>query len=170
MFAVSSLPVLSIVFVFGGVGILELLGFVIILSVSAVFVGSIGILYSAYAKRVTTATIMTYLTVIFLMAGTYMLENGIYTIVQMRMNSIGNGEATVGNAILLLLVNPAVTFYGMISNQVGSMNAIQELCSQFGAQNAGILFDLWIPSSVVLQLWLSVVFLALAARKIDPLK
>jgi len=170
MFAVSSLPILSIVFVFGGVGILELLGFVIILSVSAVFVGSIGILYSAYARRVTSATIMTYLTVIFLMAGTYMLEKGIYSILQTRMAAVSDAEASVGNAIFLLLVNPAVTFYGMISNQVGSANAIQELCTQFGAQHSGILFELWIPSSVVIQLWLSLVFLALAARRIDPLK
>ena len=40
MLAVSSLPVLSIVFIFGGVGILELVGFVVILGVSAIFVGS----------------------------------------------------------------------------------------------------------------------------------
>ncbi len=36
MLAVSSLPVLSIVFIFGGVGILELVGFVVILGVSAI--------------------------------------------------------------------------------------------------------------------------------------
>ena len=67
MLAVSSLPVLSIVFIFGGVGILELVGFVVILGVSAVFIGSVGIFFSAYTRRVTTATVLTYLAVLFLL-------------------------------------------------------------------------------------------------------
>ena len=171
MLAVSSLPVLSIVFIFGGVGILELVGFVVILGVSAIFVGSVGIFFSAYTRRVTTATVLTYLAVLFLLGGTLVIESGVYSLVQMQMSAVGQTEGiTVGNVIGLLLVNPAVTFYGMVSSQVGAPGAIVALWTRFGLNGAEGILTHWIAVSEVVQLLLSGVLLYLAGRKINPLK
>ena len=171
MLAVSSLPVLSIVFIYGGVGILELIKFVIILCVSAVFIGSIGIFFSAWARRVTTATILSYLTLILFLVGTFAIEKGIYSMAEMKVMALsGDVQATVGNMIFLLLLNPAVTFYGLISAQVGSSYAVAELCASFGVTAEGGIFEWWVPLSMALQLLFSIVFLYLAGRRINPLK
>lgn len=171
MLAVSSLPVLSIVFIYGGVGILELLGFVAILVVSAFFIGSIGIFFSAYAGRVMTATVLTYLAVVFLLVGTYAIEGGLYSLAEMKAAALGGAvEATVGNGIFLLLVNPFITFYGLISSQVGTQNAVAELCIRFGVAGTEGIFRYWIYVSMAVQMLLSGLFLYLAGRKINPLK
>lgn len=171
MLAVSSLPVLSIVFIYGGVGILELIGFVAILVVSALFIGSIGIFFSAYAGRVMTATVLTYLAVVFLLAGTYVMEGGMYSLAEMKVAALGGAmEATVGKGIFLLLINPFITFYGLISSQVGTQNAVAELCMRFGVTGMEGVFHSWTYVSMAVQLVLSGLFLYLAGRKINPLK
>ena len=173
MLAVSSLPVLSIVFVYGGVGVKELLAFVVILCVSAVFVGSIGIFFSALCRRTTAATVASYLATIFLLAGTSLAEGAVYEARQMQIAASGVGEAvyaSVGKLIYLLLVNPAVTFYGLISAQAGSSDAIWTLCLSFGVRVQEFGTQYWVLLSVCLQLLLSGLLLWLAARKIDPLK
>ncbi len=173
MLAISSLPVLSIVFVYGGVGIKELLAFVMILCVSAVFVGSIGIYFSALCKKTTTATVASYLMTVFLLAGTYVIESAVLRASEVQIAALAAGDelyASVGKMIYLLLLNPAVTFYGLISGQAGSTDAIWSIYRSFGVRVQGFGMEYWMLISVCLQLLLSGLLIWLASRKIDPLR
>ena len=63
-----------------------------------------------------------------------------------------------------------MTFYGMVSSQVGDPGAIAALCARFGLDGAEGILANWICVSEVVQLMLSGVLLYLAGRKINPLK
>ncbi|GAW91877.1 ABC transporter permease [Calderihabitans maritimus] len=69
----SSLPLFSLVFLLGGVAPSEILLTFGIYIFTAVYLGSIGLFYSAVSRRTQVATVLTYLTVLFLGIGTYMI-------------------------------------------------------------------------------------------------
>jgi ABC-2 type transport system permease protein len=67
---IASIPMFSIVFLYGGISVVEiaqLFGFYI---VTAIMAGSIGIFFSTYAKRTIAATVLTYALGIFMCFGT----------------------------------------------------------------------------------------------------
>lgn len=66
---VSALPVLSLVVVFGGIGLGGLLLMAGGLLLTGIFVGSIGIFCSVVFKRTTLATVLSYVIVVFLVVG-----------------------------------------------------------------------------------------------------
>ncbi len=67
---ISSLPLFSIVFLFGGVSLLDLLKAAGVLLATTIILGSIGIFFSAAFKRTPVAIVGAYMTTFFLMAGT----------------------------------------------------------------------------------------------------
>ena len=170
--AVSSLPVLSIVFIFGGVGILELVGFVVILGVSAILSAVWVFSFRPTQEGVTTATVLTYLAVLFLLGGTLVIESGVYSLVQMQMSAVGQREGiTVGNVIGASSgQSGGDASMAWSSSQVGRPGAIVALCTRFGLNGAEGILTHWIAVSEVVQLLLSGVLLYLAGRKINPLK
>lgn len=171
LLSVSSVPIVSLVFVYGGLHLIDLVFFILILVISAVFIGSIGILYSAFLKRTATATIVTYITLIGIFVGTFALLQGIYSLQGInRINYVEYVSPDIGGLIYILLVNPAVSFIGLISTQAGNKQAILNLCNAFGEyQNEGII-RFWVIISMVIQFALSLGLLSFAAKKINPLK
>lgn len=67
---VSSIPLMAIVFVFGGVAPDDVARGYLVLATTAVGLGSIGLLVSALARRTQAATVLTYFMVFALTAGT----------------------------------------------------------------------------------------------------
>ncbi len=67
---VSSIPLMAIVFVFGGVAPDDVARGYLVLAATAVGLGSIGLFVSALARRTQAATVLTYFTVLALTAGT----------------------------------------------------------------------------------------------------
>lgn len=67
---VSSIPLMAIVFVFGGVAPDDVARGYFVLATTAVGLGSIGLFVSALARRTQAATVLTYFTVLALTAGT----------------------------------------------------------------------------------------------------
>ena len=104
LLAVSSLPVFSIVFLFGGITVVDLLVMLVTLMISGVFVGSIGILFSVVCKKTTTATILSYSSILALIGGTYVMNYLVY-----HLTSAGERPEGVRRLIYSFLVNPAVT-------------------------------------------------------------
>jgi ABC-type transport system involved in multi-copper enzyme maturation permease subunit len=66
----ASIPLTAMVFVFGGVGPDEVLRGYVVLVVSAIGLGSLGLFISAVMKRTQAATVVTFFGVIFLTMGT----------------------------------------------------------------------------------------------------
>lgn len=70
---VSSLPLFSMVFLFGGISMREVLQLFAFYIITAITIGSIGIFFSTCLKRTTAATVLTYGAVAFLCIGTIFL-------------------------------------------------------------------------------------------------
>ncbi len=165
MLAVSSLPVLSIVFLFGGISIVDLIVMLLTLMISGVFVGSIGILFSAVCKKTTTATILSYSSILVLIIGTYIMNYLVY-----HLTEAGEHASGVRRLIYSFLLNPAVTYSTVISNQVANRDILKQLYLDFApGMIHGRVIRNWIPFSLVIQLGMSICLIGIAGWVLNPL-
>lgn len=174
MLALSSLPVLAIVFTIGGVTLRDFILFMVLIIVTAVFVGSIGVFFSTLLKKTTSATVCTYGVLLFIGLGTLVILWGIKILMEIKMNQFSPGifvhqTPNVGNWILILLVNPGVTFYSMIEEQIGTGVGLSSFFGNFGTVARSIQKH-WFTISILLQLGISIILLIGSARLLDPLR
>lgn len=169
----SSFPVMAIVFAVGGIRFLDLLQFMAFACVTAIFIGSIGILFSTFFKKTIPATVFTYGSVMVLIAGTLAILGVICLLMRQQYDNAfyGSGQTgvydppDVGGLVLLLLVNPAVSMFSLLTNQYGSQEEFREFLEVFGGVSQNII-NSWYYLSVGVQLVLSGVFLKLAAWRL----
>lgn len=74
----ASIPFMAIVFLFGGVGPEDIIRAYVLLAAVAVGFGAIGLFVSALVKRTQVATVLTYVTVLVLLAGTWVIWYFLY--------------------------------------------------------------------------------------------
>lgn len=164
--AISSLPVLSLVFIFGGIRIRDLLLVICALLITGFFAGSVGILCSTVSRKTTTATVFTYGSLIALIFGSY----GILAFLQyLNANNIGEFTNGVGKGIYILLLNPAVTYISLIYSQVSNGDFISTVSSVYAPLEQGFVIDNWILVSLLVQIVVSVLLLLLSAWLLNPL-
>lgn len=169
--AFSAMPALALVMVFGGIGLLDLFALVLLLLVFGVFIGNIGIFCSVIFRKTTVATLMSYFIVMLFVAGTIAAVALVYYLQVLRgqgMEEIVTPD--VGGTVYLFLLNPFLTFSGLLSQQIGTGKELFMLCSLFGDYTDNSLVNHMIPLSIIIQLLLSVIFLAAAGKKLNPLK
>ncbi len=166
---VSALPVLSLVVVFGGVGLGGLLLMAGGLLLTGIFTGSIGIFCSVFFRRTTLATVLSYVIVVFLVVGTCACTGLAYYASMLQMQSAVVENINVGGAIYLLLLNPFTTFAGLISRLLGNGRELEQLCNLLGDYGQNPLIHYLPEASGILQLLLSALLLILAGRKLNPL-
>jgi hypothetical protein len=70
----------------------------------------------------------------------------------------------------VLLVNPIVTFAGLINKQSRSSEEVLAICNRFGNYDNNIIVKYWIFISLAIQLVLSIIFLVIAQANINPLR
>lgn len=173
---VSSLPIISMVFVYGGVSLKDLGMLVICYAAVALFAGSLGLCFSSLFKRSTLATVCTYGALVAVVAGTYFINTFIYGISQMNvgssLNAIGSvaRQASSGGFVYLLLLNPMVTFYSVVNGQTGGGQIIDQMTKWFGANQQEFLMDHWAPISIAVQVLAACVLLWIAVRAVDPIR
>lgn len=171
MLAFSSLPVVALVMVYGGIGLADMLALVAILVVSGIFIGSIGVFCSAISRKTTMATILSYVIVLFLVLGTFTLVVVVHYVLGIQADQMEVYRVPdVGGWIYLLYLNPLVMFYGLLSFQVGSGSELMNVCCCFGdfSNDPGVIHML--PAAIAVQLILSVVLLIIAGHRINPLR
>ncbi len=163
---IASLPLFSMVFMFGGISIKEiaqLFGFYI---VTAVTIGSIGIFFSTHLKRTTAATVMTYGIVAFLAFGTIFI--GVFYI---RIFYQWDYQ----KFLPILYANPLVGFSSMLAGQFGYFGGGMRLFPGFYIANPGsspnILntIDPWL-GNIIFDIILSAVLIVLSAIRINPVR
>ena len=172
--AFSSLPVLAIVFSIGGITFYDFFELMILLIVTAIFIGSIGIFFSSFCKRSTIATVCTYTLVLLLTAGLAMilLGNqlmGSFFKTQTSYRIETQEQIKVNESMLFLLVNPIFSFAAMIKHQIGLT------ITTFGTwktkhQFMYYIFQHWFYLSLVVQLLVSGVLIWIAGKRITPSK
>lgn len=66
----ASIPIASLIFLFGGISLKGIIKSLVVLVIVALTIGVIGLFMSAWLKRTSRATVLTYLIVVLLIAGT----------------------------------------------------------------------------------------------------
>ncbi len=163
--AISSLPVLSIVFIFGGIQWWNLFILLLTLIITGFFLGSIGIFFSTISRKTTTSTVLTYFTIIILVFGTYGYLIFIKYLDGNSMSILKNG---IGKGFYCLLFNPAVTYGALISEQVENANLIQKLGTLYAPLEKGWVIENWVIISLMIQILLSILFILLSAWLLNP--
>lgn len=170
LLAVSSLPALALVYIYGGLQLLDMFALVAFLLMSAVFIGSMGIMISVIIKKTTFATIMSYMMVAGIIAGSYITVRGYYHLLWLGARDKSTYiDPDIGKVVYVMLINPLITFFGLINNQVGNSKAIATFLSVYGNYTNDLVVNHWILVSLLIQFLLSLLFLWIASRKIDPL-
>ncbi len=163
---VSSFPILSLVFIYGGVTMPDVGLLLLCYVVTAVLVGSVGIFCSAALKRSTVATAAAYAVVLVLVAGTIMvsyLAEGFEEITTLA------GSSGPVWPLYLLLCNPAVMFQSVLTGQVGNEEGMALLTPLVGRiRELDLLDGRWWECSMLVQIAMSGAFLWAAVRQVTP--
>ena len=171
LIAFSTLPAVSLILIFGGVSVIDLLSLVVILVISGIFIGSIGIFCSAMIRKSTVATVVSYVIVMMLILGTVAVLMAGYYFLEIRAQQMGIYDSVnMGNWIYLLLLNPLCSYFGLLSHQVGSGNELLEICSYFGEYSGSTGVRHMLLISILVQILLSAILLYAAGKNINPLR
>jgi len=157
MLIVASIPVFAIIYMFGGIGLIDLLLYVFVCMMSALLMGSIGILMSTFFKKTTAATAFTYAILLFLTIGVMMLTGAAYI-----MMDYYSGTTDMANALMYL--HPFAPLSALLDLKLGL--GIDFL--RFGSGGTTTMIDLIITLGI--QLGISGLCVLLAAKRINPIK
>lgn len=147
---VTSLPVFSLVFVYGGVQMRDLIAMISVLLVVALEICSLSILCSAGANRSVYAALSAYASNLILIGGTLF----VHLAPSLLYSSSVYGDQ-LGSPVswyhYLLLTNPVVTFYGVLNYQAGSRSAIFDMINYMENYKQNWITQHWLPVSLLVQ-------------------
>lgn len=170
---VSSFPVLAMVFVYGGVTLKDMVLLLVCYAVSALFAGSIGISCSAFFRKTTAATVVSYGVLALAVLGTYLINQLVLYFSQIRSGAylVSVGKETVvssGSFLYLLLVNPTATFVMMMIRLAGMEYSEPAVMQLFGNHNLELIsHNVWVGASIFIQLTAAGIFLWIAVRSLS---
>lgn len=169
---ISSFPILSLVFVYGGLLLTDLILLFLYFYITIFFFGSISILLSSLFQRTTVATVLSYLAEVALMGGTILAVYFADKLSQANAHGLLYEDTFrgAGGWIYLLIINPLVNFYGFLNQQAGDRTAIRQVISAFGRLPTNFVTSHWVWIGMAFQAVASVGCLTLASWVIDPLK
>jgi ABC-type transport system involved in multi-copper enzyme maturation permease subunit len=174
---ISSFPLLAVSFVYGGMRVTDVFLLLFCYLAVALLCGSMGICFSSIFRRSTVATVVSYGVLILIVIGTYVFNA--FSLSVSKMNRMAtyvlpsNGmslQASSGNGVYLLLLNPVSTFYIMINGQAGDNQVMRNINNWFGPHPNNFIMKNWLVLSILIQLIMGVAFLVIATRTINPEK
>lgn len=162
---VSSFPIISLSFVYGGVMLKDIALLFICYSVTGLLIGSISIFCSACFKKSTIATAAGYLLTAVVIGGTVAANHLVYSLMAITSPQGAGGS---GGWFYLLLINPASIFRAALSSQMGSELRLAGMLPWMAQMPDTIITRYWMIFGVLVQTALSFVFLRLAAWRVEP--
>lgn len=112
----SSVPVISIVLIFGGISLPDVFKIALYLIFAAIFFGAMSIACSARFKKTTTSTVAAYGGVLGICAGTVFIV--IIGALICSVSGVMPIKNSVGILSLILLINPGTTVAAILSQQL----------------------------------------------------
>ena len=156
----TSLPLFSLVFLFGGVTPGDMAKLFLFYIITAFAIGSIGIFFSTLFRRTVTATVLTYLSMFLL--GLVSVILGVY---MLSVRYAGPNPPQTPSVPFVLYVNPAVGLADILSGQ-----SYGGLYSMFGVRGVkGLGPDFWVRNSIVM-LAIALCLLLISVYKINPVR
>ncbi len=164
---VSSLPVLSIVFVYGGIRLTNLLMLLFAIICTGFYFGSIGIFASCVCKRTTVAVIAAYIG----MVAVVVLTGGVlYVADKLNAELIIKNDTFVESVSNIMLLNPAATIVGLVGEQLETVSYFEELLFYGIVRRNSEFIENWTAYSIAVQLVFGIVLLVISAWILNPLK
>ncbi len=158
---VAGFPALSLVFVYGGVRLVDAVTLGAVLVLIALYLNSAGLLCSVLLRKTGRAVAASYAVMLFLTAGTLLIHY-----LPSFLFVSGYGEA-IGSQIdwfhYLLLLNPLLTFYCVLNSQAGSKDFMFSLINDRGNYRPNWVTEHWTGVSLTLFAVLSIAALLLTA-------
>lgn len=163
----SSLGILSIVLLFGGISISEFILTFIMYIVIALFFSCMGIFYSSLFKKRITAIIFSYLTTAYCAIGTIIFAT-LYQIITMdyKIRYMPQASFTVLENNLLYMSNP---FYGMTEILTGNISVLAIFNGGYASIGSAFYTKPWFVN-LIFYLTLSIIFFVVAAIKLKPVR
>lgn len=167
---VSTLPVLSLVFFFGGIKVTSMLLMVGFMLMTALMLGSVSVFFSCVFKRTVISVMLVYLIMGVLCLGTILAAVLPFTMID--YDSRVNMEPYYWRAALTLIPNPGVAFFSLVDAQLGSSIVSNELLSMLDSRD--VLLGKMVENIWLLHLLFDVVvtalFIGLACRAVSPVR
>ena len=159
---ISSAPIIALVFIYGGVRLMDIVVLFASYIIAAIFIGTIGIFISALCDRTVISTACTYTAVLFITLGgaaIYMINGIIYS---------GASAYTAGVLErIAAAINPLAAFSIMLSRLTGDKQLLEYVLRLIGIGSESVNYNMLIGAGLCFQLILAIIFLAGAARLVD---
>ncbi len=185
---ISTFPLLSIVFIYGGISFLQLLYIGVVLIVFIGFISCFGVFFSALTKNTILSVILTYLFLMIYLSVTFMLPIILLTVVAAINDALYYDTQLFAfitdpnfiNGDLLIMLgtpNPIYMIYDVIGNTIGyniedvsvkGMISIANTLPHITEKN--LLLKAWTPISMVEMILMSLGLLRLSAVLLNPIK
>ncbi|MGE4284141.1 MAG: ABC transporter permease [Clostridia bacterium] len=120
---VASIPVFSMVFLYGGLSPLDVATIFLFQIVTAFMLGSVGIFFSSIFKKTTVATIVSYTFILFLAVGTLIA----FAFYSRFSYMLFQREPTQWEAMAFLCINPFVGMGAILDMQTGYFNLVRNM-------------------------------------------
>ena len=171
MYMVSSIPVLSIAFILGGLDWSLLLGLLVMMLYLGIYVGSVGIFCSSIVKKTVAASMLTMLIGIAVIILTVMVYSSVVSL-KYSLNVVNNGvyELYVVYEPIILMFNPyapVVDFFLQSFSSISVYDLINAYAPAGGLGNVmTFIYKHWMLFTGALNLLVSLGFLKLASLNI----
>ncbi len=165
-FVAAGMPIMALAFVAGGLSWSYLFYFVLTIILLSLLSGSIGILCSSLCRRSITAVVLSYVFYFFI----YIL-----TFLPVILRALLTDGERMGESMLILLINPFVFFEEFFMQLMTGESLFGVSGSNFSKSEVGfITYNLsqgkaWLFLSAACILVLSVLFMLVAAWKVNPM-
>ena len=180
LFVFSSLPMISLAFLFGGIGWVNLIYMLGVMLVISIFAGSIGIFCSSVFKKTLPSIIVTLVIELAFVFGTLILYWVANIFYMYHMDSHGIEKQTLSLVFPVLLVaNPAALVTDYLFRVFGPGGIFYSIESEISYTDYDIsvlenvliqAWNNWMIPSILALLGVSLFFVKMAANKIDPLR
>lgn len=163
LFVVASVPVMALTFVVGGLSWSYLFWFIAVALLVSLFAASIGIMCSSICRKSITAVIVSY--------GIYMIFFIVTALPVYLIGPMTDYTKDAEDMIGCLLLNPAVYLAEFVGQTMTQESMIGNMIDQ--TKNMPIMKFLssgywWLIVSTIVFVAISVIFLAIAAKRISP--
>jgi len=160
-FVIAGIPIMAFSFIVGGLNWIHLPIFLLITIVYSFMLGSLGVMCSAYSKKTTGAIVKAYIIYILLYALSF-IPFGFGSLYQYKLFSY-----------FFLCANPIVLYVNFLMAIVGG-ESIFEFLYEYPTSNSlpVAMCSFWVTTAVslVIMILLSILYIKIASRKINPLK
>lgn len=180
LFVVSSLPMISLAFLFGGISWVNLIYMLGIFLVISIFAGSVGVYCSSAFKKTLPSIIVTMVIELVFVFGTLIVYGSVTYLYESYVLYNDIQDQTV-SAILpwIMVANPAALvaeYLNRVFNSDGIFYSAASMISTYGGNVSSSqeffteLLNYWMIPNILVVLGVSMIFIKLAANKINPLR